>query len=117
MIMMKQNLKMMEVRYGNDTEEVMALQALVKRQEKNILRTAYLLPKAKGYNEVECNAMLENIIRELTDEIRRNKKVILKRDFNWKKGNWEDFAAEGGENTWRSKLLKLVTDNDAVNKK
>ncbi|XP_050692945.1 uncharacterized protein LOC126983856 [Eriocheir sinensis] len=111
MIMTKQNLKVTEVRNGKDSAEVMAVQLLVNGGEKTTIITAYVSLKTESWNEVRYNAMQEETVRALTDKIKNNRKVLLTGDFNCKAVKWEDYAMEGGENTWGSKLLKLATNN------
>ncbi len=53
--------------------------------------------------------MQEDTLKMLADEI-KNRRVILKGDFNCKEVNWGDFETEEGEYSWGSKLLKLPTD-------
>lgn len=52
--------------------------------------------------------MLENTIRKLADEIRKNKGILT--DFSSKEVKQENLATEDGETTWKCKLLKLLTN-------
>lgn len=54
-------MKVPEVRYGNDSAEVMTVQVLVKGGEENNIMTVYVLPKNKKLgNKVRYSTMLED---------------------------------------------------------
>ena len=111
LILVKDNILVEEVEFGDEIAEVICIVIKTKSKERRKIIVTYIPPRTntwelERYKEMQCE-----VWRCLDDMIRESKKVLLVGDFNCKDINWEEMEIRGNTNPWSDKLMQLALVN------
>ena len=110
MILVKENINVKKVMYGEDNAEMITLRIEDKDRKNRDFTVMYVPPKPRAWKEREYTSMISDTKNSLKEILKEGENTILMGDFNCKEVHWEDMSSEGGEESWGTMLLDLTMD-------
>ena len=89
MILIKKNLKVTQVGYGENSTELVTVKVEDREMESREFVVTYVPPKTRSGNGNDYAAMLEDKRHYLTNVLEKGNKTIIMGDFNSKEVCWE----------------------------
>ena len=109
LVMVRKELSIKEVNFGNDGEEVLSVVLSVGNTDINLV-TVYVPPRTRAWNGEQYNTMLRSTMERLKNEAVKKERMVMVGDFNCKEVLWEDFEVKDG-NEWGKEILNMMMDN------
>ena len=111
MILVKQNITVDEVEYGNGMAKTVSVVIKSNGNKKRKIVTTYIPPRTNAWDINEYKQMQQETKNSITDMIESDNTVLLVGDFNCKEVNWEELELEDGAGAWCEELLQTMMVN------
>ena len=110
-IMVRGDMDVEDVQYGEDKAEVIGLTIRTSGREKRKIILTYVPPKTNTWKLEEHKEMQKEVLRCIEKMLERDKKVLIVGDFNCKSVNWAEMEVTGNEGLWSEGLLQMAMVN------
>ena len=111
MLMVKKELTVENVTYGENDAEVLSARVQKDLNKWCRIIICYVPPKTNAWEEVEYNGKLENTKVCLHNILQGNREAILMGDFNCKEVCWESWTTNSSEESWGNTVLEMAMEN------
>ena len=111
LIMVKNDILVEEVEFGDGMAEVISIVIKTNGWEKRKIIVTYVPPKTNAWELEKYKEMQYEVWRCLDDMIRKSRRVLLVGDFNCKDINWNEMEMSGNDSPWCDKLIQLAMVN------
>ena len=112
MILVKQNITVDKVEYGDGMAETISVAIKSKgSNKKRKIVVTYVPPRTNAWEINEYKQMQQETINSITAMIKTDNKVLLLGDFNCKEVNWEEIELDEGAGAWGEELLQTMMVN------
>ena len=110
-IMVRGDMDVEDVQYGEDKVEVIGLTIRTSGRVKRKIILTYVPPKTNTWKLEEHKEMQKEVLRCIEKMLERDKKVLIVGDFNCKSMNWAEMEVTGNEGLWSEGLLQMAMVN------
>ena len=93
MIMVREDIYVEEVQYGDGMAEIISIIIRNWGKRRRIIST-YVQPKTNAWKLEEHKEMQKEVLECLDSMIRKDNKILLMGDFNWKNVRWEEMEMQ-----------------------
>lgn len=111
LIIVRQNLCVEEVHYGDGMAEVIGLTIGTGRKERRKIIVTYVPPKTNAWQLQEHKEMYRQVIENLDHMLQDERRILLVGDFNCKGVDWSEMDVVENSGAWSEKMLQLSMEN------
>ena len=111
MILVREDICVEDVQYGEGMAEVLSLKVKTENKEKRRIIVAYVPPKTNTWRAEQHSEMQKGTIKCLEDMLRRDNKVLLVGDFNCKGIDWKEKEGNNNIGQWGEEMLQMSLEN------
>ena len=111
MILVKEDIMVEEVEYGDGMAETMSVVIKIKGSERRKIIVTYIPPKTNAWEINDYRGMQQELRKSMEDMIGKNNKVLLVGDFNCKEIDWEEMEIHVNAGSWCEELLQTMMIN------
>ena len=110
MLLVRKDLKVTEVYYGEGLAEVIKICVENSKGSKRQFIVTYVPPKTNAWTNDDYKTLI-NDTKVTLEEMMKDDKIIMMGDFNCREVCWEEWYTVGSESSWGYNLLQLAIDN------